>query len=224
MLIYDQAITACFDVDDTMLTDIELKELFETESDGFTMIVYYALKVDWRQLLPTRVHKDMVIPKFCTPTVAAIFELFAQGLYSVTSIATASRLSPSKLCRMVTTMLTTYKPCCVAVRLLPASTTAPITTSLGCDADAPSSLCASPPPLAPSSSPSTTDTLLIDDGAVSSAPYPNQDLLGHVFPNNGARCHDARTPIIFFPTLQPTSMMGILHPQLLGRPHYLPPC
>jgi hypothetical protein len=121
MLIHDQAITVCFDVDDTMRTEIELNELFDTESDGLTLIVTYALKADWRQLLPTRVHEDMVVPKLCTPTVAAISELFAQGLYSVTSIATASRLSPSKLCRMVTTMLTTYKPCCIAVRLLPAS-------------------------------------------------------------------------------------------------------
>jgi hypothetical protein len=63
----------------------------------------------------------MVVPKFCPPTVAAISELFAQGFFSVTSIATASRLSPSKLCRIVTTMLTTYQPCCIVVRLLPAS-------------------------------------------------------------------------------------------------------
>jgi hypothetical protein len=56
MLIHDQAITVCSDVYDTMHTDIELNELFETESDGFTMIVPYALKVDWRQLLSTRVH------------------------------------------------------------------------------------------------------------------------------------------------------------------------
>jgi hypothetical protein len=97
MLIHDQAIKLCFDVDDTMLTDIELNELFETESDGFTMIVPYALKFDWRQLLSTRVHEDLVIPTFCTPTVAAISEIFAQGLYSVTSIATASRL---RLCRV----------------------------------------------------------------------------------------------------------------------------
>jgi hypothetical protein len=47
MVIHDQAITVCFDLDDTMRTDIELNELFETESDRFTMIVSYALKVDW---------------------------------------------------------------------------------------------------------------------------------------------------------------------------------
>jgi hypothetical protein len=56
MLIHDQAITVCFDVDDTMRADIELNELFERESDGFTMIVQYALKVDWQQLMSTRVH------------------------------------------------------------------------------------------------------------------------------------------------------------------------
>jgi hypothetical protein len=124
MLIHDQAITVYFDVNDTMHTEIELNELFETESDGFTLILPYALKVDWRQLLSTRVHEGMVVPKFCPPTVAAISELFAQGLYSVTSIATASRLSPSKLCHMVTTMLTTYQPFCIALRLFPASTAA----------------------------------------------------------------------------------------------------
>jgi hypothetical protein len=132
----------------------------------------------------------MVIPKFCTPMVAAISELFAQGLYSVTSIATASRLSPSKLCRMVTTMLTTYKLCCVVVRLLPASMAA--LSLYPWDAMPPPAYLPQPP--APSSSPTMTDTLLIDDGAVSSAPYPNQDLLGHVFPNNGACGHDARPP------------------------------
>jgi hypothetical protein len=67
MLIHDQAITVCFDVDDTMRTEIELNELFDTESDGFTLIVPYALKADWRQLLSTRVHEYMVVPKFCSP-------------------------------------------------------------------------------------------------------------------------------------------------------------
>jgi hypothetical protein len=70
MLIHDQAITILFDVDDTMRTGIELNELFETESDGLTISVLYALKVDWRPLLATRVHGDMVIPKLYTPTVA----------------------------------------------------------------------------------------------------------------------------------------------------------
>jgi hypothetical protein len=39
-----------------------------------------------------------------------------------------------------------------------------------------------------------TDTLLIGNGAVLSAPYPNQDLLGHVFPNNRARGHYTQPP------------------------------
>jgi hypothetical protein len=47
MLINDQAITVFFDVNDTMRTDIELDELFEMESDEFTLILQYALKVDW---------------------------------------------------------------------------------------------------------------------------------------------------------------------------------
>jgi hypothetical protein len=192
MLIHDQAIAVFFHINATMRTDIELNELFETESDGFTMIVHYALNVDWRQLLSTRVHEDMVIPKFCTPTVAAISELFDQGLYLVTSIATASRLSPSKVCHMVTTMLTTYKLCCVAVRPLPESM-AVLSLQPWAVMPMPPPACVPQPP-APSSSPTTTDTLLIDDGAVSSALYPNQDLLGHVFPNNVACGHDAHPP------------------------------
>jgi hypothetical protein len=164
MLIDDQAITLCFDVDGTMHTKIELNELFETESDGVTMIVPYALKVDWRQMLSTWVHEDMVIPKFCPPTVAAISELFAQGLYSVTSIATASRPSPIILCRMVTTMLTTCKPCCVTVRLLPASMAALSLHPWAAMPMPPPAYVHQPP--APSSSPTMTDTLLIDEGAV----------------------------------------------------------
>jgi hypothetical protein len=56
----------------------------------------------------------MVIPKLCTPTVTAISELYARGLYSITSIDTASRISPHRLCRTMSTMLTTHTLCCVA--------------------------------------------------------------------------------------------------------------
>jgi hypothetical protein len=116
MLTHDEAISLFLDVAGSCSTEIELNELFKTESDEFTLIVPGALKVDWCEQIITQVKEDSLYDRSCQAQ-NAIRAILAQDLYSLTRSESTSCLRSSTLCQMMDKMLATHKPCCVAVRL-----------------------------------------------------------------------------------------------------------
>jgi hypothetical protein len=123
MLTHDEAISLFLDVAGLCSTEIKLNELFETESDEFTLIVPIALKVDWHEQLITRVKEDYLYGRSCQAQ-NAVRVILTQDLYSLTISDFTSCLRSSTLFQMMNTMLMTHKPCCVAVRLPPVAMTA----------------------------------------------------------------------------------------------------
>jgi hypothetical protein len=119
MLAHDEEISLFLDVAGSCSTKIELNELFETESDEFTLIVPSVLKVDWRNQIITRIKEDTLYDRSCQAQ-NAVRDVLAQDLYLLTRGESTSCLHSSTLCQMMDTMLTTHKPCCVVVRLPPA--------------------------------------------------------------------------------------------------------
>jgi hypothetical protein len=89
MLTHDEAISLFLYIDDSCSTDIELNELFETESDEFTIIVPSALKVDWREQIITRIKEDSLYNRSCQAQ-NAIRAILAQDSYSFTSSESTS--------------------------------------------------------------------------------------------------------------------------------------
>jgi hypothetical protein len=120
MLLHDEAISLFLDVAGTCSAEIKFNELFETESDYVTLAVPSALKVDWRKRIITRVKEDSLYDH-SYPVHNAIRAILDQYSYSLTSSKTTACLCSHTLCQMRDTMLMTHKPCCVAMRLPPAS-------------------------------------------------------------------------------------------------------
>jgi hypothetical protein len=112
-LIHDAAISLFLNAAGTYSTDIELNELFETESDDFTLAVHSAVKVDWRKWIITRVAEDSLYDR-SHPAHNAIRAILAQDSYSLTSNEFTS-------CLLMDTMRMMHKPCCVDMLLPPAS-------------------------------------------------------------------------------------------------------
>jgi hypothetical protein len=67
MLTHDEAISLFLDVTGSCGKEIELNELFETESDEFTLIMPSALKVDWREQIITRVKETLSMTVHAKP-------------------------------------------------------------------------------------------------------------------------------------------------------------
>jgi hypothetical protein len=83
MMEYDEAITLFLDVTGAVRTSIDFNELFGMEVDEFTIIVSYALKVDWRINIAGRVHDDLLI-NLPTKYAAATSAHLVQNRFTIT--------------------------------------------------------------------------------------------------------------------------------------------